>query len=234
MKSALAQASEPVAIIHLAAVVGAKNVLSDKLSHVTNVDNVSKFLNEAANICDLRNFVFASTGHVYAPSNIPLREDSRLGPTSLYAQQKLDAENSLLASRFSDKVSIARIFSVLGFEGDKPGTLGARVMDAIKYPRSVVIPNGKDVRDFLTPEVVGKLLLYLAESSPSGIVNVASGTGFLVQEYVSSKAAARGYAIDSHQFLQTNSEDPIRVADVSKLIEKIGFRTFDNAVSGIF
>jgi nucleoside-diphosphate-sugar epimerase len=105
MSRLLAQEDEPVSIIHLAAVVGADNVIRDELSHETNVANVHKFLVEATSLCDLRNFVFASTGHVYAASSLPLEEGSELGPTSLYAQQKLEAENLLLSSTFSHKVT---------------------------------------------------------------------------------------------------------------------------------
>ena len=73
-------------------------------------------------------FYYVSTSHVYACSKDPIDEEFETSPSTLYASQKLEAEN-LLKDIFSDspdRLCILRLFSVLDWD-TAPFTLGGGI-----------------------------------------------------------------------------------------------------------
>jgi nucleoside-diphosphate-sugar epimerase len=85
-------------VVHLAAVVGDPACARDPaVSHAVNVDGTRALVSDAAS-AGVRRFLFASTCSNYGrmgDPNVPIAEDGRLAPVSLYAEQKVAVEREL-------------------------------------------------------------------------------------------------------------------------------------------
>ena len=174
-------------VVHLGGIIGAGAVDNDpSMARHVNVTKTEEF----AKLCvgkGVKRFVYVSTAHVYKPSESPVDEGRTLEPSSMYASQKLDAEEALskLAQDFGLDFVCLRLFSVLSLDG-KPGTLGARVSRALESGASLFVPFAADCRDFLSPKVYADLIMEIAnkDSVGHGVVNVGSGKGLSVEEAV--------------------------------------------------
>ena len=75
-------------VFHLAAIVPIEEV--NKNPFVAFSVNVGGTLNLLASLKPQSQiFIFASTSHVYAPQNTPIKEDDTLSPISIYGETKL-------------------------------------------------------------------------------------------------------------------------------------------------
>jgi nucleoside-diphosphate-sugar epimerase len=87
-------------VVHLAAIVGDPACARDpELSQSVNVDGARAVAADAA-ASGVRRFVFASTCSNYgrmADPTVPITEEGKLAPVSLYAEQKVAVETELLA-----------------------------------------------------------------------------------------------------------------------------------------
>jgi nucleoside-diphosphate-sugar epimerase len=160
-------------LIHLASIVGESRVREDPdYSKKVNVLG-AEVLAEIALSQNISRFIYVSSSHVYAKSNNPVREGDEISPASLYAEQKLEAENRILRS-FSDELHnlcIVRVFSVLG-NNMKRGTLGW----SIDRAHLAKVRYGMDQRDFLSPKQIAQVIFDLANlASVPNIINVATG-----------------------------------------------------------
>jgi nucleoside-diphosphate-sugar epimerase len=164
-------------------------------------------------------FVYVSTSHVYAKSSQPIHEDYILEPTSTYADQKLRAEMSL-TSVFKDqpqKLLIVRVFSILDW-GMPAKTLGATIENIKKNIPDVKVKNADDIRDFLTPFVVGKSISALVqEFNISGCINLCSGIGTSVRNATIQMLGPRAEKSETN-FIKGNSTKPVIVGSNSRLI----------------
>jgi UDP-glucose 4-epimerase len=109
-------AHKPALIFHLAAIHFIPACEQDPARAISvNVEGTQRLL-EAGAVADVDAFVLASTGAVYAPSEEPHREDSRIGPTDVYGHTKMWAEQigDLFHQRTDRSVAIARLFNVYG------------------------------------------------------------------------------------------------------------------------
>jgi len=174
-------------VVHLAGVVGARAV--DQNPEAAREVNVFKTL-EFAKLCiaeGAKRFIYVSSAHVYKSSNSPINERASLEPSSEYAAQKLEAEESLrkLASEYPLDLVCLRLFSVLSLDG-KPDTLGARVARAMENKTRVSIPFAADCRDFLSPRVYAQVIMKIAaiDHLGHGIVNIGSGKALSVEAAV--------------------------------------------------
>jgi nucleoside-diphosphate-sugar epimerase len=86
-------------VVHLAAIVGDPACARDpQASHEVNVEGSRALIADAA-AAGVERFVFASTCSNYgrmADPTVPIAEDGRLSPVSLYAEQKVAIERTLL------------------------------------------------------------------------------------------------------------------------------------------
>ncbi|HEY9153443.1 MAG TPA: NAD-dependent epimerase/dehydratase family protein, partial [Anaerolineales bacterium] len=80
------------AVMHFAAFIEAGESMKDpgRFFHNNFVNSLS--LIESATRAGIKKFVFSSTAAVYVSSELPLTEDSPLGPTNVYGQTKLMTE----------------------------------------------------------------------------------------------------------------------------------------------
>jgi nucleoside-diphosphate-sugar epimerase len=88
------------AVVHLAAIVGDPACARDpELSHAVNVEGSRALVADAREL-GVERLVFASTCSNYgrmADPTVPIDETGELAPVSLYAEQKVDIERSLLS-----------------------------------------------------------------------------------------------------------------------------------------
>jgi nucleoside-diphosphate-sugar epimerase len=205
-------------LIHLAGIVGESNVRSNpQQAKRVNVNAVIELGQEYLAHGE-GTFLYVSSSHVYAPLSSPIREKDPVGPTSLYANQKLEAETAL-QSIFIDqptRLCIIRVFSVLDW-GCPVESLGGAIRALVESPRPRIVRYSRDVRDFLTPSLIGKTLIEIAETGASGIYNLCSSEPLTIRAATKKMLQSRGFESDGVIFEESHSPRPYLVGDNSKL-----------------
>lgn len=207
-------------LIHLAGVVGAGLVDSDlKYSHEINVEAASSLGNFALKN-GVSKFVYISSSHVYAKSELPIDENSAVGPSSNYAIQKLEAENRLINvfEKEPEKLCIVRVFSILDW-GMPEFTLGGAIERVIADPSSQVLKESLSQRDFLAPYQIAKAIYDLiAIPQATGIINLCTGVGTTVRDAALRMAELLKVKLTEKNFELTESTNSKIVGDNSKLL----------------
>ena len=165
-------------------------------------------------------FVGAGTCAEYAASAQPLREDSTLLPTTVYAASKVatHALLSSIAARDNIRFAWARLFLMFGPHEAR----GRLVSDtAVKLLAGEVAKTspGTQVRDFSHVEDTARALVAVTRSDLCGAVNMASGEGIAVRDVVSALAKAVGPSaqVDAMAYTMRADEVMLQSADVSRL-----------------
>jgi len=121
-------------------------------------------------------FITLGTRKVYAPTQLPLMEESRIGPTDLYGQQKLQLERSLHGI-LGKRLTRLRLANVIGYEraphrsSFMTSVLGTLASEGeIRFAMSPFV-----ARDFVPVEKVAAWIAHLAERPPGGVLNIGSG-----------------------------------------------------------
>jgi nucleoside-diphosphate-sugar epimerase len=206
-------------LIHLAGIVGntkVENSLRD--SYKINVEGTERIAKQFWMQGGGR-FIFASTSQVYSPQDTDLEESSTLAPINSYADQKLESENRLLSifSDESERLCIARIFSVLDWDVDK-SSLGGAIQKLTDPMSKFILQNGDDVRDFLTPTTIARVLENLESArNICGAVNICSGRGRKVEEAAKQMLMESGFEVPSHRLNSGHSSMPRIVGSNKKL-----------------
>lgn len=206
-------------LIHLGGVVG-NSLVEKNLRYSRNVNiRGTKFLAEAFKDKSTGKFVYLSSSHVYAPSNIRISENDKIDPISLYGSHKLEAE-TILQETFStepNRLLIIRIFSILDW-GGKSFTLSGGIHQLIKMNSSFNLYDVDDIRDFLTPKTVAQEILVLAKSlNAYGIVNLCSGKGTKVMDAAARMLSESGFTVPWNNLKAGNSNVPIIIGDPSRI-----------------
>jgi nucleoside-diphosphate-sugar epimerase len=198
-------------IIHLAAIVPTSEVKKDLLKAFEVNCIGTKNLIDALNK-ELTNpwFFYASTSHVYKPSNKPISENDPIEPISEYGLTKYAGE--VLIRRNYNNACIGRIFSMY-HKSQKPPFLYPVVLERLKredLEKDFELYGAESVRDFLNAEEVADIILELMRRKATGIYNIASGKGIKIKDFVQSltKTPIK---------IKNKGEQDILVADVSKL-----------------
>ena len=176
-------------IYHLAAIVPTNIVNQDKKKSISvnfkgtkNVYKVAKSLNR--NIW----FFYASTSHVYKPSQNLLKENDILKPSSFYGKTKLMSENFLLKNKsIKMKICIGRIFSVFHKNQKKPffyPVMCSKFKKKFKENEYHVLNGGNSIRDFSNAEIVANILFKLGKKRAAGVINIGSGKKITLLEFV--------------------------------------------------
>ena len=185
------------ALIHCAALTGVTECESDPArARRLNVEGALKWLEAAApNGCG--HFLFVSTAHVFAPSDRPLTADSPVGPRSVYARTKLEAEEALhdRARRLGAiKMTVARVFSIL-HALDRPGSLLTGLRDRARRRDFSPVPGLGNQRDFLTAAEVAARFLDWARLPPERVpatILICSGRAIPVRDLLLKVFAEQG------------------------------------------
>ena len=206
-------------ILHAAAVVGSLNVAENPITSYNVNVRASQILAKIARSSGASKFVYVSTAHVYARSNLLLTETSPINPNNVYAEQKLEAENkiSLIFQDCPEKLCIVRVFSVLDWDV-ADFTLGGGIKKLTSNNSNSKLNYVDDIRDFLTPHSIANCLISIVtETRLTGIVNLSSGVGLTVKEAAKIMLEGSGYKLPEDRIISGNSEYPYVVGDNSKL-----------------
>lgn len=196
----------------------------------TNIIGTFNIL-EAARDTDTR-IIHASTGSVFGSSEIPMKENHKKSPTTLYGISKLAAEKYCLfyAKEFGIKASVIRYFHVYGSRQDYSGEAGvvsiflSRVLNN-KPP--IIFSGGNQIRCFtyISDDVDATLLLAKEKSAIGEDFNVASRTRMTINQL--AKIIIQRYAKDksmkSIMGKMRQGENMKPIPDTTK-IEKLGFK----------
>jgi GDP-4-dehydro-6-deoxy-D-mannose reductase len=210
---------EPPTLIHLGGIVGEEKV-SQNLEYSEKI-NVGATLSLAREVIEhfSGRFIYISSSHVYGPHAGDLSEECPMNPQSIYAEQKMRAEQEL-TSYFGvahPQLVILRVFSVLGWDVAN-FTLGGAVKRILEGSDERIACT-EDVRDFMTPTSIANAIHKVGEESEiQGIFNLCTGTGISVREAVSSMVSIKNFKLKASQLEPGNSKVPRIVGSNSKIL----------------
>ena len=181
--------------------------------------------------------VVASSGHVYAPSDAPLTEESPTGPLRPYGLSKQLCENWTLSLRTRLRVQTVRAFNQIG-PGMAAGLLIPDVLERMaKHDDGPLIMNGRDDwKDFLDwRDAMDAYWRLLRIDAPSGSVwNLCSGrrtrVSSLVRNILDEQKVERDIRF-------TDPAVETLVGDPSKLMRATGWaprHTLQDTVRALF
>lgn len=205
-------------VIHLAALVPVASVRADPArAYAVNVGGTINLLS-ALDGQDA-SFLFCSSSHVYAPSGAPIAEDAEKAPASLYGRTKWAAESAAadICEATGRAFCAARVFSI-----HDPAQTGSFLRPAVErrlaeedLTKPFELPGGDSVRDFLPAERAAELVVRLTLAAATGPVNVASGRGTTIRDFV------QGLSPAPLDIRATGGTDTL-VADISRLRQILG------------
>lgn len=212
-------ATEPFdKVVHLAALVPVASVRADPArAYAVNVGGTVNLL--AALEGQGVSFLFCSSSHVYAPSAGPIPEDGKKAPASLYGRTKWAAESAAadICEATGRAFCAARVFSI-----HDPAQTGSFLRPSIERRLAqedltcpFLLPGGESVRDFLPAGRAAELVVRLALASATGPVNVGSGRGTTIRDFV------QGLSPRPLDIRATGDADTL-VADISRLRQILG------------
>jgi len=196
-----------------------------------NIDATVELL-EWARQAGVRQFVFASTANVYAPSVHLLVETSPAIPNSFYGASKLAAEHLARQYQKYFQVDILRLFTVFGPR--QRNMLIANIIDRIKTGQEITLAKGVGI--YLTPIFVGdvvnvvKGLITSPAEGESRLMNVCGEHVTSLCEIVNILEALQE---KSAVIRMTNEEEVFLTGNNSKLRKLIGDYRFLDLKSGL-
>lgn len=195
----------------------------------TNVLGTQVVLEAAAACPNLRGFVFASTAAVYEPSLLPHNEESRLGPSDVYGNSKLAAEQLVDAfhCRTNIPTGVARLFNVYGPGETNPHLIPA-VIGQARRAATLFLGDLSTSRDYVFTEDVAVGFARLA--------NAVAGERSLTCNFGTGKArtgeqvvAAIARVMDIELTIEVDasrlrpSERPVLCADISRAAQLLNW-----------
>jgi nucleoside-diphosphate-sugar epimerase len=166
----------------------------------------------------------------------PLDEATPLRPATLYGAAKAATGIAAVGGAGALGLSLAwaRPFFCYG-PGEPEGRLFGDLIKGLAAGRAVDCTDGRQRRDFLHTEDLGRALADLLASGVEGAVNVASGRAIAVADLIAALARAMGR--DELVRLGAKARpagDPDLIeADISRLREEVGFRPRHDLSSGV-
>lgn len=199
--------------------------MPDMASHLLSVNVISAIqIANAARRAQVRRLIYASTGNVYAPSYLPLRENAPLRRDNWYSLSKVHAEEALALFRNDMDLTIVRLFGVYG-PGQEDRLL-PNLLRAIMDEKEIQLNprlDGQEDSDGLHISLCHiadtiRILLQVAAMEGLACVNVASNEVLNIRGIATLMAQALGVAA---RFARgTSGRDSNLIADIS-LLERI-------------
>jgi nucleoside-diphosphate-sugar epimerase len=200
-------------LLHLSSPTNLIEIKSDPTFNRRLIIDGTLNLLEAFRMVNGTRFIYASSAHVYLPSDRKLDEDSKIEPISVYGEIKRECEIMLeeKCKEFGVQLVIARIFSIYG--PDMPHHfLSSKVSRGAESRKYEEIENSSDIRDFSTPKEVAAKLEKVTRSSFVGAINICSGFGLSITEKVLQECPSW----PADKLLPGSSKVPIMIGDESK------------------
>lgn len=171
-------------------------------------------------------FVHLGSRKVYKPSDRALVETDAIGPVDRYGEHKLAMENSL-RSILGEHLLILRIGYAFGFETGRRSFFGAMLAGLAQNQRIDFDMHPSVARDFAPVGYVAEMILALAKSGASGIVNV--GSGISIETGSLAHALIEGYG-DGELVCNCDASRDAFVLDISKSQKLTGLSINENQI----
>jgi UDP-glucose 4-epimerase/GDP-4-dehydro-6-deoxy-D-mannose reductase len=210
------------AVLHFAAVVPTQTVQADPArAFRVNVGGTANLVSALA-ACGRKPWLFyASSSHVYRPQPEPLREDAPVTPINPYGLSKRMGEQVVEVSAGPAGLPwcVGRIFSF--YHPEQTGsflypTLRRRFEDE-DLDQPFPLHGVDDVRDLSLADDLVDAIIGLAERQAAGIVNIGSGRGTRIADFVQSLAPRPLRIVPASPGAPTSL-----VADTAKLRQILG------------
>ncbi len=235
----------PQAVFHVAALSDiAQSMQKQDLYRAVNVEGTRNLL-EAMKKADVRKIVFSSTCAIFRPNvTDPLAENAVIGPSNIYGDTKLAAEDLIRGYEESCGIEyvILRYFNVAGADSQarigefhRPEThlIPRAIMAAAEQTAMVVngndyeTPDGTCVRDYIHVEDLALAHLasleWLDSGRQSDVFNLGVGKGHSVLEVLHAVAEVTGKKIP-HTFARRRQGDcSVLVSDGRKAGQLLGW-----------
>jgi UDP-glucose 4-epimerase len=137
----------------------------------------------------VRNFVFASSAAVYAPSDEPCVEDTTpLRPVEIYGESKLAGEEVVAAFHQETGIStsVLRLFNAVGRHETNPHVI-PHIFESLRASDVIALGNIAPRRDYIDTRDVAEAILSVSDR-PDGhrVLNVGTGVAHSVGDIVES------------------------------------------------
>jgi UDP-glucose 4-epimerase len=230
------------AVLHFASLIEAGESMKDPAAFFrANVIGANNIL-DAAVRSGCRKFVLSSTAAVFAGSDEPLREDSKIAPANVYGETKLMIETMLRwnAQIHDLRYAVLRYFNAAGAA---PGRGEAHQPESHLVPRVLAVAQGKAPHaaifgtDYPTPDgtcirdyihiidlaTAHVLALNALDEKPVQIYNLGNGQGYSVREVIEAARAVTGHPISVVEHPRRAGDAPRLVASSEKIRRELGW-----------
>ncbi len=234
---------KPDAVMHFAAFIEAGESMKDPGKYFVNNVIGAQTVIEACIKNNVNKFVFSSTAAVFAGSDEPLSEESKISPANFYGQTKLMVENLLewYGKIYGLKYAILRYFNASGAipdwgEAHQPEShLIPKILDVSlgKTPEMNMFgndyptPDKTCIRDYIhISDLVDAHLLVLKalEDKSPLIYNLGTGKGYSNLEVVEMARQVTGKEIKVNFLPRREGDAPRLVASSQKIQTELGWQ----------
>ncbi|MGE3973237.1 MAG: NAD-dependent epimerase/dehydratase family protein [Bdellovibrionales bacterium] len=191
--------SAPFSMIHLSGLASVMECeRSPEKAYELNVNGSLKWF-QAAEGAGCKRFIYVSSAHVFAapPKGQSLNIHSPVGPRSVYAKTKLEAETALKKYSENSKTEliIARVFSIWP-KLHRPGYLITNLHIRAQKKDFSPLSGLYNVRDYIKTDEICKQLVALTEEPFTPTVLICTGHGRTIQDVAVEVFAE--YGLDGH------------------------------------
>lgn len=224
----LFQQLRPVTVFHLAAIHYIPECNDDPERTLRiNVEGTQSLLNASAG-AEVKKFLFASSGAVYADSKDNLSEYSPIAPVDIYGWSKLFGEKlcQLNTAMNGTPTVICRLFNNYGPRETNMHII-PEILKQLHTGNILKLGNITPVRDYIHTQDCAKALIKLSEccEGETKIVNVAHGNGYTVEEMIEKikLITARPVEVLMDAARLRRNDKQTQVADISLLKKLTGW-----------
>ena len=194
---------------------------------------------EIARGCGVKNVVFSSSAAVYGDNtNLPLKEEEELLPTSFYGITKMMTEHYLrvYADIYNINATVLRFANVYGERQGASGEGGVIFIFCKKLALGddlVIFGDGKQTRDFVYVGDVAKAIVNATQDQGYNVYNVSTNTEISINDLVTSLIKTAGKKVNV-LYEEPRTGDIFRSSlDNSKLVEKQKIKSFISLEEGL-
>jgi len=211
---------------------------------------------EAMKAHDVRRIVFSSTAAVYGePERVPILEEDRTAPSSVYGDTKLAMERMIrwFDSAHGIRSVSLRYFNAAGAKGDgsigedhRPEShliplilqvpLGKREYISV-FGDDYDTPDGTCIRDYIHVDDLADAhvlaLERLRRGGESSVYNLGNGKGFSVREVIETARRVTGHPIPARTEARRPGDPAVLVASSEKAKRELGWEPRRTALEDI-
>lgn len=231
------------AVVHFAAFIEVGESMSEPLRYFRNNTAVTLSLLTAMLGVGVRKFVFSSTAALFGnPVTVPIPEDARVQPESVYGESKRMVEQMLMWLSRTAGLGFAalRYFNACGAtethgEDHHPEThLIPLVLQVAQGKRERIhifgedydTPDGSAVRDYIHVRDLAEAHLLALESLREGEArsyNLGNGQGYSVKQVIEACRVVTGHSIPAVVAERRAGDPAVLVADPTRIRRELGW-----------